>query len=319
MASRELFVSIETFPLARSFVISRGAKTEAVVVTCTIRQGAYSGRGECVPYARYGETIEGVAQDIEAMTDAIDRGMNRQDLLAMKAGAARNAIDCALWDLEAKITGNSLYVKPVNTVYTLSLDTPERMVEQALLSNFSAFKLKLGGKDDEKRLQALRHTLPHASFIIDANEGWTHHNFSENMAICYETGITLIEQPLPEDKDDLLRDIKRLVPICADESIHTRADLAKLIGKYDAVNIKLDKAGGLTESLLLRDEARALGFKIMVGCMVSTSLSMAPALVLAQDADFIDLDGPLLLKQDRAEGIIYEETKVNAPSQNLWG
>jgi L-Ala-D/L-Glu epimerase len=318
MASRELFVSIETFPLARPFAIARGAKTEAVVVTCTIRQGGYRGRGECVPYARYGETVEGVAHDIEAMTDAIDKGMSRQELLTMNPGAARNAIDCALWDLEAKISGKSLALKPVNTVYTLSLDTPALMVEQAT-SGFANFKVKLGGKGDDKRLIALRAALPRASFIIDANEGWTVGNFADNMAICFQVGVALIEQPLPVGKDNLLRDIHRLVPICADESVHTRADLAGLVGKYDAVNIKLDKAGGLTESLALRDEARALGFKIMVGCMVSTSLSMAPALILAQNADFIDLDGPLLLRQDRAEGLIYEGTKINSPSHNLWG
>jgi L-Ala-D/L-Glu epimerase len=320
MPSRELFVQIESFPLARPFAISRGVKTEATVITCTIRQGAHFGRGEAVPYARYKETVEGVALQIEAMIDAVDNGLTRDELLIkMPHGAARNAIDCALWDIEAKISGKSHQMHALNTVYTLSLDTPDMMVEQALLSGFSNFKVKLGGRGDDKRLLALRKALPNASMIIDANEGWTRDNIADNMQMCFETGIALIEQPMPVGHDDILLEMKRLVPLCADESLHTRADLAALKGKYDAVNIKLDKAGGLTEALLLRDEAKLQGYKIMVGCMVASSLSMAPAMLLAQGADFVDLDGPLLLKQDRAEGLIYEGTRVHPPSPRLWG
>ncbi|PSJ64242.1 N-acetyl-D-Glu racemase DgcA [Pseudaminobacter soli (ex Li et al. 2025)] len=326
--ARVLSVNAERFPIAGTFTISRGSKTEAEVITCTISDGVYTGRGECVPYKRYGETMEGVQAAIESIAPKIAAGLDRQALMdAMPAGAARNAVDCALWDLEAKISGTPAWQrlsdsapKPLETAYTLSLGTPEAMAAQAR-ENASRplLKVKIGGDGDIARIRAVADAAPNSRIILDANEGWTDENIRENMAVAADLGIALIEQPLPAGKDGILRNIPHPVPICADESGHGVEDLTSLLGLYDSINIKLDKTGGLTAALLLRDRARELGFSIMVGCMVGTSLAMAPAVLLAQDAEFVDLDGPLLLARDRSPGLVYNGSLVSPPQQALWG
>lgn len=325
---RVLSVNAERFPIAGTFTISRGSKTEAEVITCTISDGAFVGHGECVPYKRYGETVEGVQAAIEAIAPEIASGMDRQALMtAMPAGAARNAVDCALWDLEAKMSGtpawrhlSDIAPKALETAYTLSLGTPEAMAAQALENaHRPLLKVKIGGDGDVDRIRAVVKAAPNSRIILDANEGWTDENIRENMAIAADLGIALIEQPLPAGRDGILRDIPHPVPICADESGHGVEDLVSLLGLYDFINIKLDKTGGLTAALLLRDRAQQLGFSIMVGCMVGTSLAMAPAVLLAQDAEFVDLDGPLLLARDRSPGLSYEGSLVSPPQPALWG
>lgn len=325
---RSLSVTAETFPIAGAFTISRGSKTEAGVLTCTIRDGDREGRGECVPYARYGETLESVRGEIEAAAAAIVDGAGRADLAAvMRPGAARNGIDCALWDLEAKQSGRTVadllgiaHPRQIETAYTLSLDAPEAMHAQARKNSWRPLlKIKVGTADDEPRMRAVASGAPDSRVILDANEGWTPDNLARHLALAAELGIALVEQPLKAGDDAMLRDVAHAVPICADESVHTAADLDGLVGLYDAVNIKLDKAGGLTAALELRDRARAQGFGIMVGCMVGTSLAMAPAVLLAQDADFVDLDGPLLLARDREPGLAYSGSLVSPPQPALWG
>lgn len=325
---RVLSVNAERFPIAGTFTISRGSKTEAEVITCTISDGAFVGHGECVPYKRYGETVEGVQAAIEAIAPRIASGIDRQALMtAMPAGAARNAVDCALWDLEAKMSGTPVWrhfsdvaPKALETAYTLSLGTPEAMAAQALENALRPLlKVKIGGDGDIARIRAVVKAAPNSRIILDANEGWTDENIRENMAIAADLGIALIEQPLPAGRDGILRDIPHPVPICADESGHGVEDINSLLGLYDAINIKLDKTGGLTAALLLRDRAQQLGFSIMVGCMVGTSLAMAPAVLLAQDAAFVDLDGPLLLARDRTPGLSYEGSLVSPPQPALWG
>ena len=327
MPSRELTVRTERWPIAGTFTISRGSRTEAVVVVCEIRQGAAVGRAECVPYPRYGESVDGVAADIEAMVEALDNGLDRQGLLAaMKAGAARNAVDCALWDLESKLAGKRAWElaglpapKPLTTVYTISLSSPGEMAEQARNCGRPHLKIKLGGEGDADRLAAIRAAVPEATLVIDANEGWTPANLEANLAVCERFRIAMVEQPLPASDDEALRHVRRPIPICADESVHDRPSLAKLAGKYDAINVKLDKTGGLTEAFLLVAEAEKLGLKIMTGCMLGTSLSMAPATLIAQKAFLVDLDGPLLLREDRPEGLRYEGATVYPPTPSLWG
>ncbi len=327
MPSRELTVRTERWPIAGTFTISRGSRTEAVVVVCEIRQGAAVGRAECVPYPRYGESVDGVAADIEAMVEALDNGLDRQGLLAaMKAGAARNAVDCALWDLESKLAGKRAWElaglpapKPLTTVYTISLSSPGEMAEQARNCGRPHLKIKLGGEGDADRLAAIRAAVPEATLVIDANEGWTPANLEANLAVCERFRIAMVEQPLPASDDEALRHVRRPIPICADESVHDRPSLAKLAGKYDAINVKLDKTGGLTEAFLLVAEAEKLGLKIMTGCMLGTSLSMAPATLIAQRAFLVDLDGPLLLREDRPEGLRYEGATVYPPTPSLWG
>ncbi len=327
MPSRELTVRTERWPIAGTFTISRGSRTEAVVVVCEIREGAAIGRAECVPYPRYGESVDGVAADIEAMVEALDNSLDRQGLLtAMKAGAARNAVDCALWDLESKLAGKRAWElaglpapKPLTTVYTISLSSPEEMAEQAKSCGRPHLKIKLGGEGDADRLAAIRAAVPQATLVIDANEGWTPANLEANLAVCERFRIALVEQPLPASDDEALRHVRRPIPICADESVHDRASLAKLAGKYDAINVKLDKTGGLTEAFLLVAEAEKLGLKIMTGCMLGTSLSMAPATLIAQKAFLVDLDGPLLLREDRPEGLRYDGATVYPPTPSLWG
>lgn len=325
---RVLSTVVERFPIAGTFTISRGSKTEAEVICCTLADGGFSGRGECVPYRRYGETVESVLGEIESVANAVRDGSSRQTLQTLlPAGAARNALDCALWQLEARQSGVPVASvicaeppRPLVTAYTLSLGEPEAMAEQARKNAWRPLlKVKIGGDGDRERIAAVVEAAPQSRLILDANEGWSASNVEENLAFAAGLGIALVEQPLPAGADAPLADIPRPVPVCADESVHAAADLEKLLGRYDAVNIKLDKAGGLTEALLLRDRARLLGFQIMVGCMVGTSLAMAPAVLLAQDADFVDLDGPLLLAHDRTPGLAYSGSLVSPPEPDLWG
>jgi L-alanine-DL-glutamate epimerase-like enolase superfamily enzyme len=324
---RRLEFRIEKWPISGAFTISRGAKTEATVVVVEISDGEVAGRGECVPYARYGESPESVVAEIESLAPAIASGMDRDALQsALQAGAARNAIDCALWDLEAKRAATSVArlagiaaPSPVTTAFTLSLDTPEKMAAAARQCARPVLKLKLGAAEDPERLHAVRAAVPDAVLIADANEGWNATNIRENLKACTQAKVALIEQPLPADDDEALRGIKHDAPICADESFHNRTSFAKLDGKYDAVNIKLDKTGGLTEALRVAEEAERRGLQIMVGCMVATSLAMAPALLLANRAKFVDLDGPLLLAKDREHGLRYEGSTVFPPKPSLWG
>jgi len=326
----ELSVQIERWPIAGAFTISRGSKTEAVVVTAELRDGGHRGRGECVPYARYGETPDGVAAAIEAMRPALLRGLDRAALqTAMPAGAARNALDCALWDLAAKQAGRPVHElaglsapQPCLTAYTISLATPAEMAEAAAerAAARPLLKVKLGGGgDDGARIAAVRRAAPNARLIVDANEGWSEAELAQNFAACGQAGVTLIEQPLPEHGDAALAHLERPIPVCADESVHDRNSLDALAGKYDAINIKLDKTGGLTEALALAAEAERRGLSIMVGCMVATSLAMAPAMLLAQCASVVDLDGPLILARDRPDCLRYFGSLAYPPEPVLWG
>jgi L-Ala-D/L-Glu epimerase len=325
---RELSVSVERWPIRGEFTISRGSKREAVVVVVSVRDGGFAVKGECVPYARYGESVESVVRGIEACAPAIARGLDRTALQTLlPPGAARNALDCALWDLEAKLSGRSAAelaglasLHAVETAFTISLASPEEMAARAReATHYPLLKLKLGGDGDEERLAAVREAMPKARLIADANEAWPTSDVERLLAAARAAGVELVEQPLPAGHDAALQYIVRAVPICADESVHDRASLQTIAKCYDAVNIKLDKTGGLTEALATANEARRLGLKIMVGCMVSTSLAMAPALLLAQDADFVDLDGPLLLARDRAPGLAYISGRVMPPPATLWG
>ena len=326
--SMELSVRIERWPLAGAFTISRGTKTEAVVVVAELTDGTHRGRGEAVPYARYGETPDGIVAAIAAMRPALRQGLNRAQLQGlMPAGAARNALDCAYWDVNAKQACRPVHEmaglvapKPRITAYTISLAAPSAMAEAAeRASGRPLLKVKLGGEGDGERIAAVRRAAPRAGLIVDANEGWTADNLAQNLAACADAGVTLIEQPLPEGKDAALAGIRRAIPVCADESVHDRASLDALAGKYDAVNIKLDKTGGLTEALALTAEAERRGFAIMVGCMVATSLAMAPAMLVAQRAHVVDLDGPLLLAKDRDDGLRYDGSLAYPAGAALWG
>ena len=317
-------ISRDVFRLAQVFTISRGSRTEAQVLTTCISEGNVSGRGECVPYARYGETLDSVTAEIEGLPDAFTRA-ELYDLLP--AGAARNAVDCALWDLEAKQTGKRVWELaglaapgPEITAYTLSLDTPENMqVQAAVHAHRPLLKIKLGTPDDMPRLEAVRAGAPGARIIVDANEGWSAAVYADLAPHLVRLGVSLVEQPLPAGEDDALIGMKRPVPVCADESCHDRGSLARLKGKYDVVNIKLDKTGGLTEALALRAAALAEGYEVMVGCMVGSSLAMAPATLVAQGAKVVDLDGPLLLAEDREDALIFDAAGVHPPTAKLWG
>ena len=325
---RILDIQMNSFPITGTFTIARGAKTQAEVITCTLMDEGAEGRGECVPYRRYGETMESVVAQIEAARPLIEAGISRHDLLsAMPPGAARNAVDCALWDLEAKRTGQSVASrlgiadpKPLTTAYTISLGEPEVMAAQAREhAGRALLKVKVGTGDDGSRIRAVRAAAPEAAIILDANEGWPEPVLERHLNIAAEAGVTLVEQPLPAGRDALLAEIRRPLLVCADESVHHTGDLASLADRYDAINIKLDKSGGLTEALAMKTEAERLGFAIMIGCMVGTSLAMAPAVLLAQNADFVDLDGPLLLARDREPGLRYTASLVFPPEGNLWG
>ncbi len=320
----EISVTHESFKLAEVFTISRGSRSQADVLTVRITDQGVTGWGECVPYARYGETLASVAAQIEALGNVTDRAQLAD---VLPAGAARNAVDCALWDLEAKSTGRRVWQLaglprpgPEITAYTLSLDTPENMRAAAARHRHRPLlKIKLGTPDDMARLQAVREGAPDARIIVDANEGWNAEVYSDLAPHLLRLGVALVEQPLPAGDDDLLAEIARPLPVCADEAAHDRASLPDLRGKYDVVNIKLDKTGGLTEALALKSAALAEGYGVMVGCMVGTSLAMAPAVLVAQGALVTDLDGPLLLAEDRGTPLKFDDAGVHPPQAALWG
>ncbi len=324
----DLHVRTESWPLRGEFRISRGARTRAEVVVAELHEGGLVGRGECVPYARYGESVAGEHEKLLALSSEIARGLDRDTLQTrLGPGAARNALDCAFWDLEAKrarcrvweLVGQPEPV-PVVTAYTLSLDSPDNMRAQALQhAQRPLLKLKLGGRDDLARVAAVRDGAPSAKLIVDANEAWDIDSFFELAPAMAALGVSMIEQPLPAGQDQALAGLERPLPICADESCHDRQSLDELEGRYDMVNIKLDKTGGLSEALLLRDAARARGFSVMVGCMLATSLAMAPALLVAQGAEIVDLDGPLLLAEDRNPGLVFDAAGIAPPPPALWG
>ena len=325
---QRLSVARRAWPLAQAFTISRGSRTTAEVVVAEVHDGEFRGRGECVPYPRYGESVDSVVAALEAMKGAVFSGLDRHELQrAMPPGAARNALDAAFWDLDAKrddrraadLAGIGA-MKPVVTAYTLSLDTPEKMGEAAAAQrDRPLLKLKLSGDGDIERVRAVRRSAPQSRLIVNVNEGWSERHLAEVMPVLAEFGVELIEQPLPAGADEALARVPRPIPVCADESCHTAADLDRLVGKYDAVNIKLDKTGGLTEALALAEAAAARGFAIMVGCMIGTSLAMAPAMLVAQRAQLVDLDAPLLLASDRNPGLRYDGSTVYPPEPALWG
>jgi len=317
-------VSKDVFQLAGVFTISRGSRTQAEVLTVKVQRDGHVGWGECVPYARYGESLESVTQEIKQLPESLTRA-ELQDVLG--AGAARNAVDCALWDLEAKQAGQRVWdmigvndPRPCVTAFTLSLDSPENMrLSAAKHAHRPLLKIKLGTPDDMARLEAVRAGAPTSEIIVDANEGWSAEVYSELAPHLLRLGVSMVEQPLPAGADELLDEIARPLPVCADESCHDTATLAGLAGKYDMVNIKLDKTGGLTEALKLNETARAQGYAVMVGCMVGSSLAMAPATIVAQGAQVVDLDGPLLLAEDRANALKFDDDGVHPPVASLWG
>jgi L-alanine-DL-glutamate epimerase-like enolase superfamily enzyme len=319
----------EIFPLEKAFTIARGAKTEAHVVTVEITEGFRRGRGECVPYARYGETVESVIAQIEEIAPSVETGMmTRRGLRrALPPGAARNAVDLAMWDFDAKRNGSSVWQiaglelpHRIVTAYTVTLGDPAAMAAAAAeQAHRPLLKLKLGGDSDLERVARVRAAVPQTRLIVDANEGWTAEQLAAYLPALREARVELVEQPLPADADEALDRIRHLVPICADESCHTAEDLERLAGRYDAVNIKLDKAGGLSAALELLEAAEAGGFRIMVGCMVASSLAVAPAVLLGQNADWVDLDGPLLLARDRQPGLRYDGSMLYPPNVALWG
>jgi L-alanine-DL-glutamate epimerase-like enolase superfamily enzyme len=317
----------EVFPLNHPFRISRGSRTEACVVIVSMSDGQHIGRGEGVPIARYHQSADSVMAQINSTSSIadLDRG-KLADLFP--AGAARNALDCALWDLEAKRSGKRAseltkipIADQVETSFTISLDTPARMADAAATAlDLPILKLKLGGDDaDVARVEAVRAAAPNARLLIDANESWSPRHYRKTVSALKELGVELIEQPFPADADEILETLDHPIPVCADESCHTTADLPRLKNRYEAINIKLDKTGGLTEALQLYQRARDDNFKILIGCMVCTSLSIAPARLLASNADWVDLDGPLLLARDRDDGLHYEHGKIAMPQRELWG
>lgn len=335
---RTLTHLIETLPLKGNFTISRGTRTEITVVVAHVTQDGMVGRGECFPHSRYGETVESVAGQIDSIASAVDAGMTREALLeALPHGATRNAVDCALWDLECKLArSNGLtdvrawtlakldQFSPVHSVMTLSLDTPAVMAEAAkaaIANGHDRIKVKLGSDDghDDERILAVRAAAPDVSLIVDANEGWIADDLPRYVAAMESARVEMIEQPLPAGDDDALRGIMTAIPFGADESFHTRADLDRVAEKYQVVNIKLDKAGGLTEGLAAAQEARERGFDVMVGCMLGTSLAMAPAAIVAQYARHVDLDGPLWIAEDREHGLYIDKGVIGAIDVKLWG
>lgn len=328
MTTTSLRAEIESFPIAGRFTISRGSKTEARVIRVELEQDGITGQGECVPYARYGETLEATLETILSLTPRLAAGLDRAGLQStLPPGAARNALDCAFWDLEAKRAGtdvaklaNILPPARIETAYTISLDTPQAMAEAATRhAHMPLLKLKLGAPGDADRLAAIRAAVPDTRLVVDANEGWQPNELESLLRASRDAGIELIEQPLPAGNDALLAEIEHTVPICADESAHALAGLDQLVGRYDAINLKLDKTGGLTEALAVAQRAKELNLAIMVGCMVSTSLSMAPASLLAPFARWVDLDGPLLLAADRPNGLAYTDGAIDPSVSRLWG
>lgn len=324
----DLSIQHDRFKIRGLFSIARGSRTHADVVTVTLKDGAATGRGECTPYARYGESVESVSAQIESVRSALADGLDRQALQSLlPSGAARNAIDCAQWDLEAKRTGKAAFqsagltkLSPMVTAFTLSLDTPEKMAEAAYENRHRPLlKIKLGGEGDPERLRAVCGHAGEAKIIVDANESWSPDNLWSWLDLAAELGVTLVEQPLPAADDAMLAERAHVVPICADESAHDCKSLDDLKGRYDVVNIKLDKTGGLTEALMMKQAAREAGFGIFVGCMMGSSLAMAPATLAAQDADYVDLDAPLLLDEDRDQALTFEGSILNPPVPALWG
>ena len=315
----------ETWPLARPFRIARGAKDEARVIVVEIAQEGMTGRGECVPYARYGETMESVLADIARLAEAVEGGAGRQDLYG--AGAARNGIDCALWDLEARLAGQTVWQhaglsepSSLVTAWTIGINSPETMMRAAADNRTRPLlKVKLDGECIMERMCAVREGAPGARLVIDANEAWTMEQLLRVADDLAGLGVKMIEQPLPAGKDEALAGYRCPLVLCADESCHTADDVDRLAERYDMVNIKLDKAGGLTGAMALRRAARNRGLRVMVGCMVSTSLAMAPAMLVAEGADIVDLDGPLMLRVDREGGIHYDGSVMHPPHVSLWG
>ncbi|MEO0883912.1 MAG: N-acetyl-D-Glu racemase DgcA [Pseudomonadota bacterium] len=323
----DLKIDIVATPLRTAFAISRGAKTEARTVLVTLTRGDARGRGECVPYARYGETVDSVVRQIETVRSDVEAGLSRDALqAAMPAGAARCAVDCALWDLDAKRTGKGVWQlaglpqpMPIDTAMTIGLDHPEAMGIAAKDCAGSLLKLKLGSDDDLARLKAVHRARPDARLIVDGNEGLDPTTFQAFADRAFDYGVELIEQPFPVGADDPLLDYSGPVRVCADESAHTSADIEALSERYQLVNIKLDKTGGLTEALAMQKAARDAGMGVMVGCMVAGSVSMAPAVLLGQRADFVDVDGPTWLTEDVAHGLRFENGRVYPPVAALWG
>ena len=328
MTALELHQEKQSWPMRGVFTISRGSRTEQEVLNVTLTGGGSRGRGECVPYKRYGETFDSVMAEIESLRGSLAAGLDRQTLQdLLPAGAARNGLDCALWDLEAKIAGKRVWElaglpapEGIVSAYTLSLDTPEKMGQAA--AEHAArplLKLKLAGPEDLERVRAVRANAPQSEIIVDANEGWDLEDYRKLAPELAVLKVALIEQPLHADKDEALRGEPRPVALCADESCHDRASLPALLGKYDLVNIKLDKTGGLTEALAVKQAAQDAGFRIMVGCMMATSLAMAPAMLIAEGADYVDLDGPLWIAEDQQPAIAFEGSRMAAPEAQLWG
>jgi L-alanine-DL-glutamate epimerase-like enolase superfamily enzyme len=325
---QRLTVTRRAWPLARPLMTADGIKTAVDIVVAEISDGDSRGRGEGVPLRRYGESIDSVVAALEAMKGAVFSGLNRDTLQsALPPGAARNALDCAFWDIDAKRAYCSVAelaglgaMPPVMTAFTLDFDTPDKMAELAAANRTRPLlRLELGGADDVERVRAVRHAAPAARLVVDANEGWNEAQLRELMPMLVDLRVELIEQPLPADADDALARLERPIPLCADESCRTLADLDRLDGKYAAINIKLDKAGGLTEALALAEEAKRRGLRIMVGGVISTSLAIAPALLVAQQAEIVDLDGPLRLALDRAAGVRYDGSTIHTPDPKLWG
>ena len=318
----------ESWLIEGSFTISRGSRTHANVVVVELQQGEHIGRGECVPYARYDESIESVIAELAALKEQIAAGLTRQEMQSLlPAGAARNALDCAYWDLACKKSGQRIWQqledpqpKPLLTAFTLSLDTPERMKEAAIKNaHRPLLKLKLAGEGDVERVAAVREGSPNARIIVDANEGWNEQQYLTMVPELVKLGVEMIEQPFPASDDAALAHLPRPITLCADESCHDSSSLKNIIGRYDMINIKLDKTGGLTEAIALKEEAEKAGLQIMVGCMVATSLAMAPAFIVAQNVQIVDLDGPLLLAEDRQSGIQFDESLMNVYQAELWG
>ncbi|WP_435235048.1 N-acetyl-D-Glu racemase DgcA [Psychromonas sp. PT13] len=318
----------ESFLIRGTFTISRGSRTHAKVVVVELRQGEYVGRGECVPYARYDESIESVLAELAPLAVKIENGLTRQQMQSLlPAGAARNALDCAYWDLECKKSGHRIWEylsvakpQPLITAFTLSLDTPEKM-KQAAIENAHRplLKLKLAGEGDIERVAAVREGSPDARIIVDANEGWDEAQYLKFVPELVKLGVEMIEQPMPANNDSALARLPRPITLCADESCHDRSSLPHIIGRYDMINIKTDKTGGLTEAIALKKEAEEAGLQVMVGCMLATSLAMAPAFMVAQGVDVVDLDGPLLLAEDRESPIEFDDSLMKVFPASLWG
>lgn len=326
---RTLSITRDTFRLAEKFTISRGSRTEAEVLTVHLTEGEFSGHGECVPYARYNESLDSVEAQIRSINNDLENGLDCEALQPLlPAGAARNAVDCALWDLRAKQTSTPVWqlagrAAPgtLTTAYTLSLDVPDAMQQKAAANaSRPLLKIKLGGgEEDIERLRAVRRGAADSVIIVDANEGWSRSEYEALAPVLLELGVVMVEQPFPADDDDVLLDIDRVLPVCADESCHDRASLPGLKGKYDLINIKLDKTGGLSEAVALEQAAWQQHFEIMVGCMIGSSLAMAPATLVAERAKFVDLDGPLLLAEDRETPLEFSGSLIQPPRPALWG